>query len=113
MNADKIVKFVEYLGPKEEKKVSGAVFKANPDFGNRKVGIVDRITAETLLRYPKVFREIDVREFIGESVKGGNQGNLLEETKSVQVADDSIQDAMKKDRLARDARIGKKKGKRR
>lgn len=107
MNTDKIVKFIEYLGPKVEKKVAGVVFKANPDFDNRKVAIVDLITAEMLLRFPKVFRELDVQKYIGESVKG--QGSLLEETKPVQVdnSGDSIREAMTNDRNRIDKRAKK------
>lgn len=101
MNTDKIVKFIEYIGPKEEKKAGGALFKANPDFDNRKVGIVDRETAEGLLRFPEVFKEFDVQKFV--------QGDLLVE--KIPKSPEEFKEAMAEDRNRREQRH--KKGKKR
>lgn len=102
--AEKLVKLVEYIGPKEVKRYYSNLysehveFKANDDFGGKKVAVVDVNIAEELLRFPAVYREIEMREFAGEKVKGGNQEDLYQKKDDADVADSEVADAIKKNR---------------
>ncbi len=88
-----LVKFIEYLGDKEKKEYYDSennekvVFDSNDDFGGRKVAVCDVRVATELLRFPNVFREINVREIGGKEDKGGDQADMLEKETSSDVAD--------------------------
>ena len=72
--AEKIV-LIEYIGKVWDTKIMHSLdgeiieFKPNPEWGGRKVAAVDPATAAEWLRFPTVFREVDVRELV-KTVKG-------------------------------------------
>lgn len=111
-----LLKFVEYIGPKDKKiyyssdKSKQYTFKANPDFDNRKVCIVEKGVAEQLLKYQTVFREIELSEIVRDQVKGGNQADVFEKQSDRKKADSGSQsdETIKKDRQVIEQKAKKK-----
>ena len=97
-----VIKYVEYIGDKEEKKyysnlyTEKVVFKANKDFGGRKILPLDARIADECLRFPAVYREVNVSEIVRETSKGGTKKDLFEGRSDAVVAGDKDKAGKKK-----------------
>ena len=108
--AEKIC-FIEYIGKVYETKIIEAAgktikFAPNEEWGGLKVAVVDPATAAELLRFPMVFREVDVREMVKTE---SNQEELPIE--KISKSPEEFKKAMATDRERREQRH--KKGKKR